>query len=108
MLLACAPGELHLITLVGNFALASAFLFVADPFLGADTPIETLARAAETTRPALVVVSSFDPALLEAGGRRPPPAGPEGAARARRPGRNGRADPTASAAAVLTAISSRY
>jgi hypothetical protein len=35
-------------------------------FLGADTPIATLARAAETTRPELVVVSSFDPALLDA------------------------------------------
>ena len=35
-------------------------------FLGADTPIATIAHAAETTRPALLVVSSFDPALLEA------------------------------------------
>ena len=35
-------------------------------FLGADTPIATLTQTAETTNPALVVVSSFDPALLEA------------------------------------------
>ena len=35
-------------------------------FLGADTPIATLAHAAGTTRPALTVVSSFDSALLEA------------------------------------------
>jgi hypothetical protein len=34
-------------------------------FLGADTPIATLTQAAETTRPALTVLASFDPDLLE-------------------------------------------
>ncbi len=64
-LLACAPGEQHDITLLG-FALVLRSYSWRILFLGANTPIETLARAAETTRPALVVVSSFDPALFEA------------------------------------------
>ena len=64
-LLACAPGEMHDITLLA-FALVLRSHSWRILFLGADTPIATLARAAETTRPALVVVSSFDPALLEA------------------------------------------
>jgi MerR family transcriptional regulator, light-induced transcriptional regulator len=34
-------------------------------FLGADTPIATLMQAAETTEPALTVLASFDPDLLE-------------------------------------------
>ena len=34
--------------------------------LGADTPVDTLAQAAEGTRPALTVLSSFDPSRLEA------------------------------------------
>ena len=64
-LLACAPGEMHDITLLA-FALVLRSHSWRILFLGADTPIATLAQAAETTRPALVVVSSFDPALLEA------------------------------------------
>ena len=64
-LLACAPGEMHDITLLA-FALVLRSHSWRILFLGADTPIATLARAAETTGPALVVVSSFDPALLEA------------------------------------------
>jgi MerR family transcriptional regulator, light-induced transcriptional regulator len=64
-LLACAPGELHDITLLA-FALVLRSHSWRILFLGADTPIATLADAAETTRPAVVVVSSFDPALLEA------------------------------------------
>ena len=63
-LLACAPGEMHDITLL-SFALVLRSHSWRILFLGADTPIATLARAAETTQPALVVVSSFDPALLE-------------------------------------------
>ena len=66
-LLACAPGEMHDITLLG-FALVLRSYSWRIVFLGADTPIETLARTSETTRPALVVVSSFDTALLEAEG----------------------------------------
>ena len=64
-LLACAPGEMHDITLLA-FALVLRSHSWRILFLGADTPIATLAQAAETTRPALVVVSSFDPSLLEA------------------------------------------
>jgi DNA-binding transcriptional MerR regulator len=63
-LLACAPGEMHDLTLLG-FALVLRSHSWRILFLGADTPIPTIARAAETTRPALVVVSSFDRARLE-------------------------------------------
>jgi len=64
-LLACAPGEAHDLTLIA-FALILRSHSWRILFLGADTPISTLAQAAETTRPALTVVSSFDPSLLEA------------------------------------------
>jgi MerR family transcriptional regulator, light-induced transcriptional regulator len=64
-LLACPPGEMHDITLLA-FALVLRSHSWRILFLGADTPIATLAHAAETTRPALVVVSSFDPVLLGA------------------------------------------
>ena len=64
-LLACAPGETHDITLLA-FALVLRSHSWRILFLGADTPIATLAEAAETTRPAVVVVTSFDPARLEA------------------------------------------
>src|SRR5580765_372114 len=64
-LLACAPGETHDMTLLA-FALVLRSHSWRILFLGADTPIATLAQAAETTRPALVVISSFDAGLLEA------------------------------------------
>ncbi|MFN0153250.1 MAG: MerR family transcriptional regulator, partial [Gaiella sp.] len=64
-LLACAPGEMHDTTLLA-FGLVLRSHSWRILFLGADTPIATLARAAETTRPGLIVVSSFDPALLGA------------------------------------------
>jgi methanogenic corrinoid protein MtbC1 len=64
-LLACAPGETHDITLLA-FALVLRSHGWRILFLGADTPIATLTRTAETTEPALAVVSSFDPTLLEA------------------------------------------
>ena len=64
-LLACAPGETHDITLLA-FALVLRSYSWRILFLGADTPIATLAHTAETTRPELVVVSSFDASLLEA------------------------------------------
>ena len=64
-LLACAPGETHDITLLA-FALVLRSHGWRILFLGADTPIATLTRTAETTKPALAVVSSFDPSLLEA------------------------------------------
>jgi MerR family transcriptional regulator, light-induced transcriptional regulator len=64
-LLACAPGELHDITLLA-FALVLRSHSWRILLLGADTPIATLAKAAEATRPAVAVVSSFDACLLEA------------------------------------------
>ncbi len=64
-LLACAPGETHDITLLA-FALVLRSHSWRILFLGADTPIATLTETAETTKPALTVVSSFDPSLLEA------------------------------------------
>jgi DNA-binding transcriptional MerR regulator len=64
-LLACAPGERHDITLLA-FALVLRSHSWRILYLGADTPSATLARAVETVQPTLVVVSSFDPALLEA------------------------------------------
>jgi DNA-binding transcriptional MerR regulator len=63
-LLACAPGEQHDITLL-SFGLLLRSYGWRILFLGADTPITTLTEAAETTRPALTVLASFDPNLLE-------------------------------------------
>ena len=63
-LLACAPGEQHDITLL-SFGLLLRSYGWRILFLGADTPIATLTEAAETTRPALTVLASFDPDLLE-------------------------------------------
>ena len=65
-LLACAPGERHDISLLA-FGLVLRSYGWRILFLGADTPIETLARTVETTAPALTVVTSFDPGPLEAG-----------------------------------------
>jgi len=64
-LLACAPGETHDITLLA-FALVLRSHGWRILFLGADTPVATLTQTAETTKPALAVISSFDPSLLEA------------------------------------------
>ena len=64
-LLACAPGETHDISLLA-FGLLLRSHGWRILFLGADTPISTLAQTAKTTRPALVVLTSFDPALLQA------------------------------------------
>jgi DNA-binding transcriptional MerR regulator len=63
-LLACAPGEQHDIGLL-SFGLVLRSYGWRIIFLGADTPISTIAEAAEMTRPALTVVASFDPDLLE-------------------------------------------
>jgi MerR family transcriptional regulator, light-induced transcriptional regulator len=63
-LLACAPGEQHDITLL-SFGLLLRSYGWRILFLGADTPIATLIEAAETTRPALTVLVSFDTARLE-------------------------------------------
>ncbi len=64
-LLACAPGEQHDISLLA-FGLVLRSHGWRILFLGADTPIATLMEAVKTTEPALAVVTSFDPALLEA------------------------------------------
>jgi MerR family transcriptional regulator, light-induced transcriptional regulator len=63
-LLACAPGEQHDIALL-SFGLVLRSYGWRILFLGADTPIATLTEAAETTRPALSVVASFDADLLQ-------------------------------------------
>jgi MerR family transcriptional regulator, light-induced transcriptional regulator len=64
-LLACAPGEAHDISLLAFGLLLRSYGWRI-LFLGADTPISTLTQTAKATRPALVVLTSFDPALLEA------------------------------------------
>jgi MerR family transcriptional regulator, light-induced transcriptional regulator len=56
-LLACAPGELHDLGLIA-FGLALRRRGWRITFLGPDTPIETLADAANRLDPALVVVSA--------------------------------------------------
>jgi DNA-binding transcriptional MerR regulator len=63
-LLACAPGEAHDLSLIA-FGLVLRSYGWRIVFLGADTPSETLQRAVARTQPALTVVTSFDPALLE-------------------------------------------
>jgi hypothetical protein len=62
--LACAPGEQHDISLLA-FGLVLRSHGWRIVFLGADTPIATLAQVAEGTRPALTVLASFDPSRLE-------------------------------------------
>jgi DNA-binding transcriptional MerR regulator len=64
-LLACAPGEAHDISLLA-FGLVLRSHGWRILFLGADTPVENLAGTAAATGPALVVVTAFDAALLEA------------------------------------------
>lgn len=66
-LLACPPGETHDISLLA-FGLLLRSRGWRILFLGADTPIATLTQTAKTTRPALAVLTSFDPALLQAQG----------------------------------------
>lgn len=63
--LACAPGEQHDISLLA-FGLVLRSHGWRIIFLGADTPIATLAQAAEGTGSALTVLASFDPSRLEA------------------------------------------
>ena len=64
-LLACPPGEAHDISLLA-FGLLLRSHGWRILFLGADTPIATLTQTANTTRPALAVLTSFNPALLQA------------------------------------------
>jgi MerR family transcriptional regulator, light-induced transcriptional regulator len=63
-LLACVPGELHDLPLIafGLLLRAQGFRIA---FLGADTPVDTLADVAGRLRPDLVVVSATMPEHLE-------------------------------------------
>ena len=63
-ILACAPGERHDIGLIA-FGLVLRSHGWRILFLGADTPIQTLAKAVAAMSPQLVVVASMDSALLE-------------------------------------------
>lgn len=64
-ILACPPGEKHDIGLIA-FGLVLRSHGWRILFLGADTPFETIARAAAVTDPKLVVVASMDAAALDA------------------------------------------
>ena len=66
-LLACAPGEQHDTTLLA-FGLILRSYGWRILFLGADTPLSTLQDAASTTAPAVIVLVTFDTALVEAEG----------------------------------------
>ncbi|HLY48694.1 MAG TPA: MerR family transcriptional regulator [Solirubrobacteraceae bacterium] len=66
-LLACAPGEQHDISLI-MFGLLLRSYGWRVLFLGTDTPLLTLEDTATTTAPAVIVLVTFDPALLEAEG----------------------------------------
>lgn len=63
--LACVPGEQHDISLLA-FGLVLRAYGWRILFLGADTPVVTLAHAAAETAPALVVATCFDSGLIEA------------------------------------------
>jgi methanogenic corrinoid protein MtbC1 len=66
-LLACAPGEQHDISLLA-FGLILRSHGWRILFLGADTPLSTLEQTARTTGPAVIVLVTFDTALLTAEG----------------------------------------
>src|SRR5205085_67009 len=70
-LLACPPGELHDLGLIA-FGLSLRRRGWRIAYLGPDTPMDTVLEAARRLRPALVVMSGTDGALLEsaAGGLR--------------------------------------
>jgi MerR family transcriptional regulator, light-induced transcriptional regulator len=65
--LACAPGELHDLPLI-VFGLALRERGWRITYLGADTPVKTVAETAQTLDPELVVVSATLPAPLRAAG----------------------------------------
>ncbi len=65
--LACAPGELHDIGLIA-FGLVLRSHGWRIFYLGANTPVETLAEASRALKSQLVVVAGMDGALLEAAG----------------------------------------
>ena len=59
-LLACPPGELHDLGLIA-FGLALRAHGWRIAYLGPDTPVETLAGAAERLDPRLIVLAALDP-----------------------------------------------
>jgi methanogenic corrinoid protein MtbC1 len=63
-LLACPPGELHDIPLM-IFGIALNRTGWRIGYLGPDTPVEELARAAATSHPDMVVLAATIPATLE-------------------------------------------
>lgn len=63
-LLACAPGEAHDLSLLA-FGLVLRSHGWRIVYLGADTPIATIAQAAEAMAPELTVIATFDAALVE-------------------------------------------
>ena len=67
-ILACPPGERHDIGLIA-FGLVLRSHGWRILFLGADTPLETIASAAAATEPKLIVVAGTDEATLAAEGR---------------------------------------
>jgi DNA-binding transcriptional MerR regulator len=62
-LLACAPGEQHDISLLA-FGLILRSHGWRILFLGADTPLSTLQATARTSGPAVIVLATFNPALV--------------------------------------------
>jgi DNA-binding transcriptional MerR regulator len=64
-LLACAPGEQHDLGLIA-FGLALRARGWRILYLGADTPLESLAGAAQSSRPDFVVISAVNPRSLRA------------------------------------------
>lgn len=64
-LLACAPGEQHDLGLIA-FGLALRARGWRILYLGPDTPLESLAGAARSSRPDRIVVSAVDPRTLDA------------------------------------------
>ncbi len=63
-LLACPEGERHDISLIA-FGLIMRSRGWRIIFLGAETPLRTIERAAEAMQPDLTVLASFDPSVLE-------------------------------------------
>ena len=63
--IACAPGEAHDITLLA-FGLLLRSHGWRILFLGANTPISALTQTAQRTRPAMIVLASFNPGRLRA------------------------------------------
>ena len=66
-LLACAPGEQHDISLLA-FGLILRSHGWRILFLGADTPLSTLQKTARSTGPVVIVLVTFDSALVKAEG----------------------------------------